>query len=139
MDIRRLAFQILEAHPHLTTPFNKEQSMAGKKLYYAFRRRHPNLKLRQAETIPIARSKEFNKENLYGFFDLLEKVVDEESIDTLRIFNMDESGFCTVQKKSPRVITQRGKHQVGFISSGKEVSTQLQFVAPACLGFLSRL
>ena len=41
-----------------------------------------------------------NKENVYGFFDLLEKVVHEESIDALHIFNVDESGFCTVQRKS---------------------------------------
>ena len=32
---------------------------------------------------------------------------------------MGESGFCTVQKKSPRVIAHRGKLQVGFISSGE--------------------
>ena len=42
MDIRRLAFQILEAHPDSTNLFNKGQRMAGK-WYYAFMRRHPNL------------------------------------------------------------------------------------------------
>ena len=82
-------------------------------------RRHPNLKLCQAESISIARNKGFNKENVYGFFDLLEKLVDEESIDALRIFNVDESGFCTVQEKSSSVIALRGKHQVGFIYSGE--------------------
>ena len=30
MDIRRLAFQIFKAHPHLTNHFNKEERMAGK-------------------------------------------------------------------------------------------------------------
>jgi hypothetical protein len=39
--------------------------------------------LRQPECISVARVKGFNKKNIPGFFDLLEKVVDENNVDPL--------------------------------------------------------
>lgn len=118
-DVRKLAYEILEANSHLPNVFNKEKKKAGKKWYYAFMKRHPKLSLRQPECVSIARCEGFNKVNVYGFFDILEKVVDENKIDALHIYNMDESGFSTVQKKAQRVLASKGKHQVGAISSGE--------------------
>lgn len=118
-DIRKLAFQVLEANPHLVNPFNKEKRMAGKKWYYSFMKRHPELSLRQPENVSIARIRGFNSESVFHFYDILEKTVDENNLDALRIFNIDESGFSTVQKKSPKVVALKGKHQVGNIASGE--------------------
>lgn len=119
IDVRKLAYDIVAANPHLPNPFNKEKKLAGKKWYYSFMSRHENLSLRQPENISMARSKGFNKTNVYGFFDVLEKIVDENGIDAFHIYNVDESGFSTVQKKSPRVLALKGKHQVGFVASGE--------------------
>lgn len=118
-DVRKLAYDILAAHPHLQNPFNKEKKIAGKKWYYAFMSRHPNLTLRQPENISMARCKGFNRTNVYEFFDVLERIVDENGIDAFHIYNVDESGFSTVQKKSPKVLALKGKHQVGFVASGE--------------------
>jgi hypothetical protein len=90
---------------------------------------HPELSLRQPQSLSIARNKGFNKENISQFFDILEKLVDENQVDALRIYNVDESGFTTVQKKSPTVVTLRGKHRAGTVSSGDEESVRLVCVA----------
>jgi hypothetical protein len=34
------------------------------------------------------------------------------------IFNVDESGFSTVQKQAEKVIIKKGKHQIAALSSG---------------------
>jgi hypothetical protein len=67
----------------------------------------------------VARVKGFNKENVSGFFDILQKVVDGNNIDALRIFNVDEPGFSTVQKPAGKVLGKKGKHQIGALFSGK--------------------
>ncbi|KAF2885981.1 hypothetical protein ILUMI_20193 [Ignelater luminosus] len=79
--------------------------------------RHQNLSLLQPKNISKARCKEFNKTNVYGFFYML---VDENSIDVFHIYyNVDESGFSTVQKKWRKILAFKGKHQAGFIASGE--------------------
>lgn len=117
-DIRKLAFDIAEKYgvPH---SFNKEKKIAGKKWFYAFMKRNPQLSLRQPEGTSMARAKGFNRENVHKFFDLLEKIVDENAISANSVFNVDESGFTTVQKRLQKVIARKGKHQVGAITSGE--------------------
>lgn len=125
-DVRKLAFDILEANGHIANRFNKEKGMAGRTWYYAFKKRHPELSLRQPESVSLARSKGFNRENVYEFFNVLEKIVDENNLDPHRIYNVDESGFSTVQKSNRKVLARSGKHQVGALSSGERgVNTTL--------------
>ncbi|KAJ8960694.1 hypothetical protein NQ317_009537 [Molorchus minor] len=99
--------------------FNENKQMAGKAWYYAFMKRHNFLSLRQPEKISMARASGFNKKNVYAFFDILERCVDENGFTALTIFNVDESGFSTVQKRNQKIIAQKGKHQVGGIASGE--------------------
>jgi hypothetical protein len=93
--------------------------MAGKKWFCSFMKRHPTLSLQQPECISMARVKVLNKENVSGFFDVLQKVVDGNNIDSVRICNVDESGFSTVQKRAGKVLGRKGKHQIGTLSSGE--------------------
>lgn len=117
-DVRSLAFQIAEKNeiPH---NFSQETRMAGKKWFYSFKARHPELTYREPQATSLARVKGFNKENVYEFFDILQKIVEENAIDATRIFNVDESGVSTVQTKCKKVLAQRGKKQVGAVSSGE--------------------
>lgn len=117
-DVRRLAFQIAEKNniPH---NFNKETQMAGKKWFYAFKSRHGQLALREPQATSLLRVKGFNKENVYVFFDILEKLVDDNKVDATRIFNVDESGLSTVQNKCQKILGQKGKKQIGTVSSGE--------------------
>ncbi|XP_026819139.1 uncharacterized protein LOC113557788 [Rhopalosiphum maidis] len=117
-DIRKLAYDIAEKYS-LNHKFNKEKKIAGKKWFYLFMKRNPNIVLRQPEATSMARAKGFNKENVMSFFDLLEKIVDQNKLTANRVFNVDESGFTTVQKKPQKVISQKGKRYVGSITSGE--------------------
>ncbi|KAF0754293.1 HTH psq-type domain-containing protein, partial [Aphis craccivora] len=129
-DIRKLAYDIAEKFL-LIHNFNKEKKIAGKKWFYGFMKRNPQLCLRQPKASSMARAKGFNKKNVMDFFDILEKVVDENKINANTIFNVDESGFTTVQKKTQKVISLKGKRQVGALTSGERgVNTPLKRKCP---------
>lgn len=117
-DVRKLAFQIAERNeiPH---NFNRLTAMAGKKWFYAFKARHKDIALRTPESTSMARAKGFNKKNVLEFFDILESVIDEHKLDATRVFNVDETGFSTVQKRCQKVLAMKGKRQVGAIASGE--------------------
>lgn len=90
--------------------FNNEKAFAGKKCSYNFMRRNPNLSLRSPEYTSLARAKRFIRKNVFEFFfDLLEKICDKNKLDRTRIFNVDESGFSTVQKRCQKVVAFKGK------------------------------
>lgn len=130
-DVRRLAFEIAEKNdlPH---NFNKTERMAGKKWFYAFKKRNPQISLRSPESTSLARAKGFNKENVAGFFDLLIKIIDDNKLNATKIFNIDESGYNTVQKKNQKILGLKGKKQVGAISSGERgVNTTMVCCASA--------
>jgi len=66
-------------------------------------------------------------------------VVDRNKLDSTRDFSADEAVLFTVQKRARKVIAQKGKHQVGSVSSGERgtlttavccVSTSGNYVPP---------
>jgi hypothetical protein len=99
--------------------FNKDKKIAGKKWYYAFMKRYPKRGLRQPESTYIARAKGFSKSRVSEFFDVLEKLVDQNELDATRVFNANETGLSTVQKRTRKVIARKGKRQVGSVCSGE--------------------
>lgn len=95
----RLAFDLAKKNKikHL---FHKEKKTAGKKWYYAFMKRHIRLSLRQPRATSMSRATGFNKPTVKDFFHKLEAVTDKHDIkEPQRIFNMDETGLSTVQRK----------------------------------------
>lgn len=122
-DVRRLAYQIAEKN-NINHRFNKNKAMAGKKWYYAFLKRYPQLSLRQPRATSLNRATAFNKPTVQDFFNKLEAVMDEHNIkDPRQIYNMDETGLSTVQRKVRKVLAPKGKHQVGSITSGERGTT----------------
>lgn len=128
-DVRKLAFQIAERN-NLPHNFNKETRIAGKKWFYAFKARHIEISLREPQATSMARVKGFNKENVNHFFDILEKLIDENKIDATRIYNVDETGINTVQNKCQKILGRKGKKKIGSVSSG-ERGVNTTFVACA--------
>jgi hypothetical protein len=91
--------------------FNKDKKIVGKKWYYVFMKRHPELSLRQPESSSLVRARGFSKSRVFEFFDVLEKVVDRNKLDSTRVFRADETVLFTVQKRARKVIAQKGKHR----------------------------
>lgn len=116
-DVRQLAYEVAEKMK-IKHPFNKETKMAGKGWLHGFRNRHPQLSLRLPEATSLARAEAFNKPQVTKFFAKLEQVIEEQKIDKTLIFNMDESALTTVQVP-PKVFAQKGKKQVGAVTSAE--------------------
>lgn len=116
-DLRRLAFQLAEKYklPHR---FNKEKQLAGWKWYYQFMKNHPEISLRTPESTSMARCKGFNKKVVMEFFDQYEAIIDKEKFTASQIYNVDETGLSTVHKPA-KILAQKGKHQVGAVTSGE--------------------
>lgn len=108
-DVRRLAYQLAERN-NIEHNINKPTQMAGKAWISAFR---------SPEATSLARAQGFNKVSVKIFFDLLEEVRSKTNYLPHRIFNVDESGFTTVQSKRSKILAQKGKKQVGAITSAE--------------------
>ena len=46
------------------------------------------------------------------FFDLYEKELAAHDYPPSRIFSADETGLTVVQKKQPKILAPKGKHQI---------------------------
>ncbi|GLV44537.1 hypothetical protein CBL_12116 [Carabus blaptoides fortunei] len=117
-EVRTLAFDLAEKYalPHC---FNRDKKNCCKKWFYAFLKRYPHLLLRTPEGTSMARARGFIRENVNHFLALLERIVDEHQFTADTIFNVDESGFTTVQKGLPKIVARKGKHQAGSLISGE--------------------
>ena len=73
-DVRRLAYQPAERN-ELKHNFNAETEMGGKKWFYSFMKRHPELSVRQPESTSMARVKGFIFLNVHQYFDRWKKFV----------------------------------------------------------------
>ena len=72
-DVMNLAYQLVEKNK-IYHRFNNTLQRAGKKWYYNFIRRHPELSLRLPEKTSMARAKGFNRENVTDFFNIYERI-----------------------------------------------------------------
>ena len=121
LDIRKLAFQ-LAIRNKIPCPFPRDKGAAGKKWLRKFLQRHPNLAFRKPQGISSARVKGFTKENVQKFFDILEPALAKIKNNPSRVYNVDETGVTQVQSKHSRVISLKGKRQVGAITAAERGS-----------------
>lgn len=130
-DFQTLAFQYAEKNG-IIHPFNKEVGMAGRDWVYGYLKRHPTLSFRQPENKSFARAAAFNKPNVAAIFELLGELIDKYHFPASRIFNTDETGITTVPNKPPKILSLKGKKQVGVLTSaerGSLVSVEVCFSA----------
>lgn len=117
-DLRRLAFQLAERN-NLSHPFNKEIGLAGLDWVSGFLKRHSELSLRSPEATSAARAMGFNRTVVSKFFDLLGLLYVKHELNPMKIYNMDETGLSSVPKKIGKILSLKGKKQVGALASAE--------------------
>lgn len=117
-DLRILAFELAEKNK-INHSFNQEKKMAGKGWLYSFLSRNIQLSLRNPEATSMARAKGFNRVAVKTFFDLLGSLIEKYKFSPNNIYNVDETGILTVPNKPSRVLSLRGKKQVGSLTSAE--------------------
>lgn len=117
-EFLRLAFQLAEKLK-IKHRFNKEKKMAGKDFYYDFMKRYSDLSLRTPESTSLQRAQGFNKVRVDKFFKKLGDLMENFSFPASRIFNCDETGVSVVHNNHLKVLSVKGKKQVGKLTSGE--------------------
>lgn len=120
-DVVQLAFQVAEIRG-VSTPFNKDNKVAGRKWFKNFINRNSNLSLRTPQATSIGRVKGFNKGSVSEFFKLLEMAYEKHTYPANRVFNCDETGVTIVQGKQVKIVAKKGKKQVGSLTSAERGS-----------------
>ena len=67
----------------------------------------------------MARAQGLKSERVKKLSDLLERTVEDNNLDTTRIYNVYETGLTAVEKKPRRVVSMKGKSKICSISSGE--------------------
>ena len=98
--------------------------MAGKKWYYAFMQRDPELSLREPENTSLARAQGFNRPRVEAFFQLLGKVHDQEHLTPDRLYNMDETSLSTVQDGQKRLLVPEENDESALLCHRSEARVQ---------------
>lgn len=119
--IRQLVYDFAISN-NIKHNFNCQSKMCGKEWLYGFLRRHPQISLRRPEATSLNRVLAFNRTEVNTFYDNLEQVMEKHNFGPTRIFNVDETGISGVHKPC-RVLAQKGRKQVGAITSGERGQT----------------
>lgn len=141
-DLRCLAYNFAN-ELKLNHNFNHESKMAGYDWLSRFLTKHPELSVRKAEGVSLARSQGMNKEEVDSYFQLLEKLLEEHDLFNKpgHLYNVDETGL-QLNNRPEKVIAQKGSKSVMTVTSGEKGETislvaccnaEGVFLPPACI------
>nr|CAH7753502.1 unnamed protein product [Callosobruchus chinensis] len=121
-DLRHLAFRLAEMNG-IKHSFSQEKKVAGKDWLIHFLKRYRDLSLRKPESTSAARAMGFNKVAVSKFFLLLGEVMEKFKFTPDKIYNCDETGITIVAKKQSKIISFKGRRQVGVLTSAERGNT----------------
>ena len=127
---KRLAYEYAIANKVSVPESWARNEAAGRDWLTGFLERQGDLSLRTPEATSLARMTSFNRTNLGIFQTKLETVLQRYQFSESCIYNLDETG-CTTVQKVPKIITQKGVHQVGQVTS-RERGELVTMVAIIC-------
>ncbi|XP_034945045.1 uncharacterized protein [Chelonus insularis] len=96
-DIRSLAYEMADKY-NLQNNFNEETKLAGKDWLHNFLNRHNDLCL--------------DKKPLLDFYDILERLIDQNSITASRIYNVGEVSITTAATRQSQILTTKNTKQI---------------------------
>ncbi|XP_056641505.1 uncharacterized protein LOC130448245 [Diorhabda sublineata] len=141
-NVRAMAFHLAD-QLKIKHPFNRDSKLAGYDWLHMFLQRHPDLSVRKAEGVSLARCNGMNKEKVSAYFNLLETTLMEAGLVNKpgHIFNMDVTGL-QLNNKPGYVIAQKGSKNVAAITSSEKGETitvisccnaEGFYIPPACI------
>jgi len=83
-------------------------------------RRHPELSIRTPEPTSAARAMGFNRSAVQSFYQLFMNCIQKHNYGPDRIYNVDETVLSCVAKSQWKIITSKGRKQVGKLLLQKE-------------------
>ncbi|GBP08843.1 hypothetical protein EVAR_78245_1 [Eumeta japonica] len=120
--LRKFAYQLAEKSGKAQN-FNHVKKIAGVDWLKGFMKRHPDLSIRKPKATSAARAMGFNKVAVNKFYFLLAEVYDKYNLTPDRIYNCDETGISSVSKTKSKIIAEKGRKQVGYLSSAERGQT----------------
>ncbi|KAI4471504.1 hypothetical protein MML48_1g11818 [Holotrichia oblita] len=122
-DVRVMAFKLAE-QLGITHRFNRQFGKAGYDWLHLFLARHPDLSVRKAEGVSLARAQGMRRKEVGDYFKLLEKVLEENQLFDKpgHIFNMDETGL-QLNNKPGYVVACKGSKNVANITASEKGET----------------
>jgi hypothetical protein len=122
-DVKSLAYQLAEGN-HIPHKFNRNKEEAGWAWLHRFIGRNPTISLQTPENTSAARAQAFNRVNVAAYFKNLDEVLTLHNFSPENIYNMDETGFSTVQTKPEKI------YATAFIFPRKNMKPELMDNAP---------
>lgn len=98
--------------------------MAGYKWLQSFLRRNPEISVRKAENVSVARSVGMSKERVLHYFNLLDKILADNNLYDKpgNIYNADETGL-QLNTRAGVVLAEKGSRNVAAMSSAEKGET----------------
>lgn len=128
-EFKNLAFTYAKKN-NLNYPKLDKYEKAGDDWLLSFLSRHNEISLGTPEATSVTRAKGFNRYEVGRFYENLETLREQYNIDASRLYNMDETGISTTTNKPPKLLSTKGKKQVGIIASAER--GQLTTVMGCC-------
>ena len=123
VDVTRLAYSFAESNgiPHR---FNKEYKLAWHDWLDLFLKRHPEVSLRKAQGISVARGIGMNRAEVEKYFTLLISILEELELvgNPRKIYNMDECGL-QLNNEPGKVLAMKGSRDVHHVTSAEKGET----------------
>eukprot|EP00918_Siedleckia_nematoides_P105401 GHVU01230209.1.p1 GENE.GHVU01230209.1~~GHVU01230209.1.p1 ORF type:complete len:440 (-),score=44.58 GHVU01230209.1:307-1626(-) len=118
-DIRKVAYRFARQR-RLKHKYNRKTKQLGRVWFYGFMRRRPELSVRKPQPTSRGRAWGFNKEAVFHFYDLVDKVVKQYNLEDYSIWNADETGLNVVPEiKRQRFVGRKGVKQFGMLTPGE--------------------
>ena len=110
LSMDQLRLKVAEMVQERVTPFR--DGIPGNGWIKWFRKRHPNLTLRNSEGLEFSRTRGLCPENERSFYNNLKQLYSKENYPPERIWNSDETGAQVGRNGGGRVWAQKGSRSV---------------------------
>ncbi|ELT93493.1 hypothetical protein CAPTEDRAFT_123692 [Capitella teleta] len=117
-NLQKLAYQYAKRN-QIAHSFNHKLEMAGESFIMNYLKRNSTLSVRTTEATSAAWAAGFNRVVVAEFYGLLDTLLERYKFPPSRVYNCDETGIMTMPNKQSKILSTKGKKQVGSLTSAE--------------------